>query len=58
MIEMRVDMIVVASCLVKYVIDHYNINQIRVSAHALKEGMITFIQQELIATNNISSLSK
>ena len=46
MIEMRVDMIVVASCLVKYVIDHFNIEQIRVSSHALKEGMISVIQED------------
>lgn len=58
MIEMRVDMIVVASCLVKYIIDHYSIHQIRVSAHALKEGMITKIQEELIRSDNISSASK
>lgn len=47
MIEMRVDMIVVAACLVKYVIDTANINQIRVSAHALKEGLIYDIQQQI-----------
>ncbi len=47
MIEMRVDMIVVASCLVKYIIDRYHINQIRVSAHALKEGIISVIQNDI-----------
>ncbi len=58
MIAMRVDMIVVASCLVKYVIDQFSIESIRVSAHALKEGMISEIQQnmvtsfKLIASNN------
>jgi len=54
MIEMRVDMIVVASCLVKFVIDHFQIEHIRVSAHALKEGMITVIQEELNRTKNVS----
>ena len=54
MIEMRVDMIVVASCLVKFVIDHFQIEHIRVSAHALKEGMITEIREELSNTKNIS----
>jgi exopolyphosphatase/guanosine-5'-triphosphate,3'-diphosphate pyrophosphatase len=58
MIEMRVDMIVVASCLVKYIIDHCGIRQIRVSAHALKEGMINHIRGKLIGNENISSVSK
>jgi exopolyphosphatase/guanosine-5'-triphosphate,3'-diphosphate pyrophosphatase len=55
MLEMRVDMIVVASCLVKYVIDSCNIKQIRVSAHSLKEGMIYAIQQEMIHRKNLSA---
>jgi len=54
MIEMRVDMIVVASCLVKYAIDHFSIDQIRVSAHALKEGMISVIQEDFKKSRNIS----
>jgi exopolyphosphatase/guanosine-5'-triphosphate,3'-diphosphate pyrophosphatase len=54
MIEMRVDMIVVASCLVKYIIDHFHINQIRVSSHALKEGMISMIQKDLSDAENVS----
>lgn len=40
MIEMRVDMIVVASILVSFVIDTLNINTIRVSSFALKEGLL------------------
>ncbi|MDA0195343.1 MAG: exopolyphosphatase [Bacteroidetes bacterium] len=40
MIEMRVDMIVVASILVKYIIDKIGIQNIRVSAYALKEGIL------------------
>jgi len=57
MISMRVDMIVVASCLVKYVIDHFSINTIRVSAHSLKEGMISVIRQEMSHQNNTSAMS-
>ncbi len=40
MIEMRVDMIVVASILVDYVLKTCNIQQIRVSSYALKEGVL------------------
>jgi len=57
MLEMRVDMIVVAACLVKYIIDAFNIEQIRVSAHSLKEGMIYVIQQEMLNRRNISKAS-
>ncbi|MCG8310486.1 MAG: Ppx/GppA family phosphatase [Cytophagales bacterium] len=57
MMPMRADMIVVAACLVKYVIDNFGIDQIRVSAHSLKEGMISVIQQEMLEDNGISSSS-
>lgn len=40
MIEMRVDMIVVASGLVKYLLDHYAFQNIRVSSYSLKEGVL------------------
>jgi exopolyphosphatase/guanosine-5'-triphosphate,3'-diphosphate pyrophosphatase len=40
MIEMRVDMIVVASCLVDYVLSRFHIKKIRVSTGALKEGIL------------------
>ncbi len=40
MIEMRVDMIVVASALIDYLIRTINIQGIRVSAYALKEGVL------------------
>lgn len=56
MLEMRADMIVVVSCLVKYVIDTYQFNQIRVSAHSLKEGIIHAIQQEMVSGKSISAL--
>ncbi|MGB3464879.1 MAG: Ppx/GppA phosphatase family protein [Cyclobacteriaceae bacterium] len=40
MIPLRADMIVVAVILVKYVTDLFNIEDIRVSAYALKEGVL------------------
>ena len=57
MMPMRADMIVVAACLVKYVIEKYDITQIRVSAHSLKEGMIQVIQQEMLGTQQQRSSS-
>lgn len=40
MIEMRADMIVVATSLINYLLSRYAIHEIRVSAYALKEGML------------------
>lgn len=40
MIEMRVDMIVVACVLVSYIIDRLQLEDVRVSAYALKEGIL------------------
>jgi len=40
MIEMRVDMIVVACCLIKLVMDHHSFDNIRVSTWSLKEGVM------------------
>ncbi|MBI1769423.1 MAG: phosphatase [Bacteroidetes bacterium] len=40
MIEMRVEMIVVACCLVKFILDHFHFRQIRVSSYSLKEGVL------------------
>ena len=40
MIEMRVDMIVVACCLVRYILSHHLFNRIRVSSYSLKEGVL------------------
>jgi exopolyphosphatase/guanosine-5'-triphosphate,3'-diphosphate pyrophosphatase len=40
MIEMRVDMIVVACCLVKYLLEKFSFNRIRVSTYSLKEGVL------------------
>ena len=41
MLEMRVDMIVVATVLIDFVLENYNLNKIRVSAYALKEGILS-----------------
>lgn len=40
MTEMRVDMIVVASCLIRFLIEQYTFNRIRVSTYSLKEGVL------------------
>jgi exopolyphosphatase / guanosine-5'-triphosphate,3'-diphosphate pyrophosphatase len=40
MIEMRVDMIVVACCLIKFVLGNYPFQQVRVSSYSLKEGVL------------------
>ncbi|MCU0383961.1 MAG: exopolyphosphatase [Cyclobacteriaceae bacterium] len=40
MIEMRVDMIVVACCLIEHILKRYQFNNIRVSTYALKEGIL------------------
>ncbi len=49
MVEMRVDMIVVASWLVQFVLETYHIRNIRVSAFALKEGLLHSVTEDLIA---------
>ena len=41
MIELRVDMIVVAVCLIDYVLKTYGITQINTSTYALKEGVLS-----------------
>lgn len=43
MIELRVDMIVVACALIDYVLKTYHFEKIRVSSHALKEGVLADI---------------
>lgn len=45
MIELRVDMIVVACTLINYIIKRYNFNDIRVSSYALKEGVLADIMK-------------
>jgi exopolyphosphatase / guanosine-5'-triphosphate,3'-diphosphate pyrophosphatase len=46
MIPLRVDMIVVAVCLIKYLIQTFGIEQIKISNYALKEGAAYKIQSE------------
>ncbi|WP_337045011.1 Ppx/GppA phosphatase family protein [Emticicia sp. 17c] len=46
MIELRVDMIVVAVCLIKYLIQTFEISHVRVSAYALKEGILAKIMSD------------
>lgn len=43
MIEMRVDMIVVACCLIKYLLHAHKFDTIRVSSYSLKEGVLATI---------------
>ena len=45
MIPLRVDMIVVASCLINWVIQKYKLQHIRVSAYSLKEGALARVLQ-------------
>lgn len=40
MITMRVDMIVVACCLIRFILEHHRFEQIRVSSYSLKEGAL------------------
>jgi exopolyphosphatase / guanosine-5'-triphosphate,3'-diphosphate pyrophosphatase len=48
MIEMRVDMIVVACCLIHYLIEKHSFKRIRVSTYSLKEGVLsTMIHEKL-----------
>ncbi|WP_462248075.1 Ppx/GppA phosphatase family protein [Ekhidna sp.] len=49
MIEMRVDMIVVACVLVDYIITRLNLDQVRVSAYALKEGILYNVLDQIEA---------
>lgn len=45
MIEMRVDMIVVASCLVHHILSRNPFTQLRVSTYSLKEGVLASLNQ-------------
>ncbi|WP_187264197.1 Ppx/GppA phosphatase family protein [Pontibacter beigongshangensis] len=47
MLEMRVDMIVLASIVVDFVLQQYQLQEIRVSAYALKEGVLQQLLKEL-----------
>jgi exopolyphosphatase/guanosine-5'-triphosphate,3'-diphosphate pyrophosphatase len=46
MIEMRVDMIVVASCMIDYLLKNFPFEQIRVSTYALKEGALAYLGKQ------------
>jgi exopolyphosphatase / guanosine-5'-triphosphate,3'-diphosphate pyrophosphatase len=47
MIDMRVDMIVVACCLIRYLLLRHDFNRIRVSTYSLKEGVLAALIQEM-----------
>jgi len=53
MIPMRVDMIVVAVCLIKYVLQHFDAQELICSTYALKEGVIA----QLVRSRETVSLS-
>ncbi len=48
MIEMRVDMIVVACCLIDYLLDHSVFTAIRVSSYSLKEGVLASMEVNML----------
>jgi exopolyphosphatase/guanosine-5'-triphosphate,3'-diphosphate pyrophosphatase len=52
MVEMRVDMIVVASSLIHYILRKYHFDQVRVSTYALKEGMLSEVSVQLREANS------
>ncbi|HTH54790.1 MAG TPA: hypothetical protein VL728_02010 [Cyclobacteriaceae bacterium] len=45
MIDMRVDMIVVACCLVKFLLDSFRFDRFRVSSFSLKEGVLAALMK-------------
>jgi exopolyphosphatase/guanosine-5'-triphosphate,3'-diphosphate pyrophosphatase len=45
MVSLRVDMIVVASCLIRFVLEKHKFDNIRVSAYSLKEGVLANLSQ-------------
>jgi len=47
MIELRVDMIVVACCLIRYVLDKHSFSSIRVSGYSLKEGALAWLNKTI-----------
>ena len=56
MIETRVDMIVVACCLIRFVLEKHRFNKIRVSTYSLKEGVLAKLfedQKKSRKTNRI-----
>ncbi|MEJ7647156.1 MAG: exopolyphosphatase [Chryseolinea sp.] len=55
MIEMRVDMIVVACCLIRYILSKHSFNRVRVSTYALKEGVLSRLIEEVANLKKISA---
>lgn len=49
MIEMRVDMIVVACCLIKNLLEKHPLTRIRVSTYSLKEGVLSWLGKAVTA---------
>jgi len=49
MIEMRVDMIVVACCLIKFILEVHPFTRIRVSTYSLKEGVLSWLGKAVTA---------
>lgn len=47
MLEMRVDMIVVACTLIKFLLEKFEFNRIRVSTYSLKEGVLAHFSRQL-----------
>lgn len=47
MLEMRVDMIVVAVCLIRYIMANHRFDRIRVSTYSLKEGVLSALISEV-----------
>lgn len=47
MIEMRVDMIVVACCIIRHLLENHAFSRIRVSTYSLKEGVLSWIGKEV-----------
>lgn len=54
MIEMRVDMIVVACCMIRYILSRHAFNRIRVSTYALKEGVLATLINDLSQNDRIA----
>src|SRR5271170_6446545 len=48
MIELRVDMIVVACCLINFLLNRFSFGQIRVSSYSLKEGVMASLMKKNI----------
>ncbi len=51
MIEIRVDMIVVACCLIRFLLEKHSFHAVRVSTYALKEGVLASLTPPLPSPN-------